>query len=131
MSNEKNLLKVRNIDIPANTGSYELTSANIGFNPSIDYDNVQLSVSLGTAGSKFQVELKPAGCDFYIKPDLAGWELDLNGDAIKLDCGEDVFLAGPNLGANGIIFEAIRVTFSGNTNACKLYAAFIKNNPNA
>lgn len=130
MSTE-NLIKVRNIDIPANTASYELTPANIGFNPSRDYDNVQLAVSLGTAGSQFQVELKLAGCDFYIKPDLGGWTEGLDGDPIKLNCGSDVFLAGPNLGANGVIFESIKVTFSGNTAACKLYAGFIKNNPEA
>ena len=126
-----NLYKVRNIDIAANTASYELTPANLGFNPSAEYDNVQLAVSLGTAGSKFQVELKLVGCDFYIKPDLGGWTEGLDGEAIKLNCGADVFLAGPNLGANGVVFESIKVTFSGNTTACKLYAAFIKNNPEA
>jgi len=121
-----NQIKVRNFDIAANQASITLTPSNLGLNPSLDYDNIQLSTSLGTAGSKFQVELKPVGANFFIKPDLAGWELDLNGDAIKLDCGEDVFLAGPNLGANGIIFDSIKVTFSGNVAACELYVCFIK-----
>jgi hypothetical protein len=128
MSSE-NLVKVRNIDIEADTVSYELTPANIGFNPSRDYDNVQLAVSLGAEDSQFQVELKLVGCDFYIKPDGGGWALDIDGNTIKLNCGSDVFLAGPNLGANGVVFEAIKVTFTGNTEDCILYAAFIKNNP--
>jgi hypothetical protein len=123
-----NLIRIRNIDIPGNTGTYELTSANLGFNPSEDYDNLQLAVSLGTAGSQFQVEVKLAGCDFWIKPNGGGWELDLNDDPIKLNCGADVFLCGPNFGSS-LIFEAVKITFTGNTAACKLYAGFSKNNP--
>lgn len=121
-----NQIRIRNFDIAANTASITLTSANLGLNPSLDYDNIQLSVSLGAAGSKFQVELRPVGASFFIKPDLAGWELDLDSNPIKLDCGEDVFLAGPNLGANGIVFDAIKVTFTGNTTACELYVCFIQ-----
>ncbi len=125
-----NLVKVRNVDIEAETASYEFTPANLGFNPSQEYDNVQLTVSEGTADSKFQVEVKLVGCDFYIKPNGGGWELDVDDNPIKLNCGADVFLCGPNLGS-GIIFEAIKVTFSGNDDDCVLYACFSKNNPNA
>jgi hypothetical protein len=123
-----NDIKIRNIDIAANTATYEMTSANLGFNPSIEYDNLQLAVSLGTAGSQFQVEVKLVGSDFYIQPNGGGWELDLNDDPVKLNCGKDVFLCGPNFGSS-LIFEAIKVTFTGNVAACKLYAGFSKNNP--
>jgi hypothetical protein len=130
MANSANLIKVRNIDIVADTVSYELTPSNLGFNPSAEYDNVQLAVSEGAAGSQFQVELKLVGCDFYIKPNNAGWELDVDDNEIKLNCGSDVFVAGPNLGS-GFIFEAVKVTFTGNTDDCILYACFSKNNPSA
>jgi hypothetical protein len=123
-----NDIKIRNIDIAANTATYEMTSANLGFNPSIEYDNLQLAVSLGTAGSQFQVEVKLVGSDFYIQPNGGGWELDLNDDPVKLNCGKDVFLCGPNFGSS-LIFEAIKVTFTGNTTACKLYAGFSKYDP--
>lgn len=123
-----NDIKIRNIDIAANTATYEMHPANLGFNPSTEYDNLQLSVSLGTAGSQFQVEVKLAGCDFYIQPNGGGWELDQAGDPIKLNCGKDVFLCGPNFGSS-LIFEAIKVTFTGNTAACKLYAGFSKYDP--
>jgi len=123
-----NLIKIRNIDIAGGTATYEMTAANLGFNPSEDYDNLQLAVSLGTAGSQFQVEVKLVGSDFYIKPNGGGWENDLNGDPIKLNCGSDVFLCGPNFGSS-LIFEAVKVTFTGNVAACKLYAGFSKNNP--
>jgi hypothetical protein len=127
-SSAANLVKIRNIDIAGATATYEMTAANLGFNPSEDYDNLQLAVSLGTAGSQFQVEVKLVGSDFYIKPNGGGWEEDLNGDPIKLNCGSDVFLCGPNFGSS-LIFEAIKVTFTGNVAACKLYAGFSKNNP--
>lgn len=130
MANANNLIKIRNIDIVADTISYELTPSNLGFNPSASYDNVQLAVSEGVVGSKFQVELKLAGCDFYIKPNGGGFELDVDDNPIKLNCGSDVFIAGPNLGS-GFIFESIKVTFTDNTEDCVLYACFSKNNPGA
>ena len=128
MATAANLVKIRNIDIAGGTATYEMTPANLGFNPSEEYDNLQLSVSLGSAGSQFQVEVKLVGSDFYIQPNGGGWEVDLAGDPVKLNCGKDVFLCGPNFGSS-LIFEAIKVTFTGNVAACKLYAAFSKNNP--
>jgi len=128
MATAANLVKIRNIDIAGGTATYEMTPENLGFNPSQEFDNVQLSVSLGTAGSKFQVEVKLVGCDFYIQPNGGGFELDVDDAAIKLNCGKDVFLCGPNFGSS-LIFESIKVTFTGNVAACVLYAGFSKNNP--
>jgi hypothetical protein len=121
-----NNIRVRNIDITADTATYELTPANLGLNPALDFDNIQLTVSEGAADSQFQVELRPVGASFYIQPDLGGWDLDVDSNPIKLNCGKDVFLGGPNLGQNGLVFDAIKVTFTGNTEDCVLYCCFIQ-----
>jgi hypothetical protein len=122
-----NDFRIRNIVIEADTTSYTLNAANSGLNPSLDYDNIQVSVSPSVEGLEYQVELRPVGANHFIQPDLGGWEINAQTEEyVKLVAGQDLFIAGPNLGQNGIIFDAIRVTFSGNTEDCELYCCFIK-----